>query len=99
MPGGFIEKGESPERAAERELKEETNLHGKIVKTLGTCCHFNTIFGDILLIGLEVEIDNWSTMKAGDDAAEAALFPLDKRPGLAFPCHEMIMNIYIEQKI
>jgi ADP-ribose pyrophosphatase YjhB (NUDIX family) len=48
LPGGFIEKGETPELGAERELIEETNLQGKVKSLLGTCSHFNTIIGDIL---------------------------------------------------
>ena len=94
LPGGFIERGEDPETAAVRELKEETQLDGRVIKTLGTCSHFNTMFGDVLLIGLEVQIDSWSNMQAGDDAEEAAVFPLWKRPKLAFPCHEKIVSMY-----
>ena len=97
MPGGFIEKGESPEAAAKRELKEETGLDGNAVGVLGVCSHFNTMFGDILLIGIEVEVVDWSTMVAGDDAEEADLFSLNNLPGLAFPCHEKIVNMYREK--
>ena len=56
---------------AQRELLEETNLQGSVSNLLGTCSHFNTVFGDILLIGMEVQIVDWSTLKAGDDAEEA----------------------------
>ena len=94
LPGGFIERGESPEMGAARELLEETNLQGTVKKVLGTCSHFNTIFGDILLVGMEVQISDWSTIKAGDDATEAVLFPLEDLPPLAFPCHENIVTIY-----
>ena len=94
LPGGFIEKGETPDVAAIRELKEETGLDGKIRQLIGTCSHFDTIFGDILLIGIEVQINDWSNMRAGDDAEEAVLFPINKLPKLAFPCHEKIVNIY-----
>ena len=97
LPGGFIEKGESPEAAAKRELKEETGLDGNAVGVLGVCSHFNTMFGDILLIGIEVEVVDWSTMVAGDDAEEADLFSLNSLPGLAFSCHEKIVNMYKEK--
>ena len=99
LPGGFIEKEETPEMGAERELLEETNLKGSVSNLLGTCSHFNTVFGDILLIGIEVQIEDWSTLKAGDDAAEAVLFPLDNLPTLAFLCHEKIVNMYRQKSL
>lgn len=34
LPGGGIEEGENPEEAALRELKEETNVTGKILRPL-----------------------------------------------------------------
>tara|TARA_B110000438_G_scaffold303473_1_gene365112 strand:+ start:186 stop:680 length:495 start_codon:yes stop_codon:yes gene_type:complete len=97
LPGGFIERQETPERGAIRELLEETNLHGKSPLILGTCSHFNTIFGDILLIGMQVKIDDWSNMRAGDDAEEAKLFDLDNLPAIAFLCHEKIIEMYINK--
>ena len=99
LPGGFVELNETPEIAAIRELKEETNLRGEVVGTLGTCSHFNTIFGDILLIGLVINITDWSTIAAGDDAAEARLFALEKMPKLAFKCHEKIFQKYLENQL
>lgn len=34
LPGGGVEEGESPERAAVREVEEETGIKGKIVRVL-----------------------------------------------------------------
>ena len=96
LPGGFIELGETPEDAAKRELKEETNLNGEVVKLLGHCSHFNSIFGDILLIGMEVEIKNWDNLIPGDDAAEAGFFNIKNCPKLAFECHQKIFNMYLK---
>ena len=99
LPGGYIERGETPEAGATRELLEETNLTGTVRKILGTCSHFNTIFGDILLIGMEVQIFDWSQTRAGDDALEATLFQLEDLPSLAFPCHENIVKMYRKRKL
>ena len=84
LPGGFMELNETLEQAAIRELKEETNLDGNVVKLLGNCSHFNSIFGDILLLGIEMQIDNWSNLKVGDDASEAAFYNFNNHPPLAF---------------
>jgi len=35
LPKGIVEKRESPEEAALREVKEETGLEGKVIKKLG----------------------------------------------------------------
>ena len=94
LPGGFIELGETPNEGAIRELKEETNLNGKPIRLLGHCSHHNTIFGDVLLLGIEMKIENWSEMEAGDDAAEAQLFNLNDLPPLAFLCHEKIVEMF-----
>ena len=96
LPGGFMELNETLEQAAIRELKEETNLDGNVVKLLGNCSHFNSIFGDILLLGIEMQIDNWSNLKVGDDASEAAFYNFNNHPSLAFECHIKILNMYID---
>ena len=71
-----------------------TNLSGKPFQFLGYCSHHNTIFGDVLLLGIEMKIKNWSEMEAGDDAAEARLFNLNDLPPLAFSCHEKIVEMF-----
>ena len=98
LPGGFIELGETPEDAAMRELKEETNLNGKVIKLLGHCSHFNSVFGDILLIGLQMKINNWDSLKAGDDAEDVEFFNLNDCPNFAFECHQKIVSYYVKNQ-
>ena len=98
LPGGFLELGETLNQGAKRELKEETNLNGECIKLLGHCSHFNSIFGDILLLGLEVKINNWKNLVARDDALEARFFKMDRCPPLIFECHQKIFNLYIKNK-
>ena len=95
LPGGFMELKETLFEAALRELKEETNLEGQATRILGTCSHYGSIFGDILLIGLEIKIDNWNGMKAGDDVSELKLFNINSLPKLAFDCHQKIISYYL----
>ena len=97
LPGGFMELNETLEQAAIRELKEETNLKGKVNHILGTCSHYGSVFGDVLLIGLIVDLQNdLSLMKAGDDVSELQFFNINKLPKLAFECHRKIVSYYID---
>ena len=96
LPGGFMELNETLEEAALRELKEETNLDGKVTKILGTCSHYGSIFGDILLIGMVVDLsDDISSIMAGDDVSELQFFDIDDLPNLAFECHQKIVSYYV----
>lgn len=99
LPGGFMELNETLFDAAKRELKEETNLDGKPISILGPCSHFGSIFGDILLIGILMEIEDksWKNLCAMDDAADAKLFDINKLPSVAFYCHEEIIKFYLKQ--
>ena len=94
LPGGFMELNETLNEAAARELKEETNLDGTVKKVLSTCSHYGTIFGDILLIGVEMEVLDFSPIQAGDDAEEVAFFSLDNLPDIAFYCHNKFIDLY-----
>jgi len=60
LPGGEVEKGESVEQCAVRELEEEVNLAGKVTRVLGTSASFN---GEFELTWVEIEVDDISTLR------------------------------------
>ena len=93
-----MEMNETLFEAAQRELKEETNLDGEAIKILGSCSHYGSIFGDILLIGVLMDIKSWEGLLAMDDASEAELFAIRSLPDVAFHCHEEIIRFYIDHE-
>ncbi|MDH5533185.1 MAG: NUDIX domain-containing protein [Candidatus Pacebacteria bacterium] len=83
VPGGFIDIGETAEKSALREAKEETNLDAKIIKYLGS---YPDIYGDTLLPSLifiyhvEAVNNDYTMMKAQDDVSELVWFDLNDLP-------------------
>jgi len=48
-------------------------------------------------LGLEIKINNWDNLVAGDDALDACFFKIEDCPSLAFECHQKIFKIYTEK--
>ena len=83
LPGGIVEYGESVEQCVVREIEEETGLRTRVLDLVGVYSeagrdprgHFITLAYNLQPIG--------GSLRGGDDAAEAALFPLEGLPELA----------------
>jgi 8-oxo-dGTP diphosphatase len=95
LPGGFVDENEALERAAARELEEETGL------TCPTLEQFRA-YGDpgrdprghtitILFIATFPECASVTGM---DDASEAGWFSLDALPSLAFDHHRLVPEAF-----
>jgi len=86
LPGGFVEIEETVETAVVRELEEETNLKVEGLKQLHT---FSELGRDprgrtVSVTFYGITPFETSTVKGGDDAADARWFLLKDMPELAF---------------
>ena len=81
LPGGFVDKNEPLDRAASRELAEETGVTGVALEQLGA-------FGDpgrdprghTVSVAFVSFAAAEGPVRAGDDAADAAFVPLTRLP-------------------
>ena len=97
LPGGFVDYGESLERAAVREAKEETTLDVELIGQFHTYSEpgrdprFHTI-STVFIARAE------GTPKAEDDAAEVGIFTADDLPApIAFD-HAGVIADYFHKR-
>lgn len=97
LPGGFVDYGEDINNAINREIQEETGLTGLPFKQFQT-------FGNpdrdprghtVSVVYVAVVIGQQPEVAGGDDAVDAAWYPLDRLPDLAFD-HALILEKVIE---
>jgi len=87
LPAGFMEYGETPERCARRELKEETGVVARLTGLFGVYAGLDDPRARTVLI-LYTARRTGGRLAPGDDASEARMFPLDRLPErLAFASH------------
>ena len=86
LPGGFLEKGETLEKCARRELKEKTGLE---VPYLSSFSHYSNPHRDsrhqvISVAYLAVHPSGKLRLKANSDVLDVNWFSVDELPQLAF---------------
>lgn len=96
LPGGFVELNEELHEAAQRELMEETSVE---IKNLNQFKTYGTLGRDprgrtisVIYFGF---IDAPVSVKADDDAADAAWFAMNDLPELAFD-HKHILDDFLK---
>jgi 8-oxo-dGTP diphosphatase len=91
IPGGFIEMDESLEVACHRELEEETGIKvNKLTQFKAYGAVDRDPRGRTISVVFYSFVDGEIEAKAGDDAANAQWFLLDKLPPLAFDHYQII---------
>jgi 8-oxo-dGTP diphosphatase len=83
LPAGFVDAGEDPARAAERECLEETGLHVHARHVLDVLASDDQPHGADFIMVYEAELLS-GELAAGDDADRVDWFERAKLPPLAF---------------
>ncbi len=85
LPGGFVDRGETCEQAAVREVREETALRVVLTGLLGVYSDpARDPRGHTLSVVYTAQAANPADLRGGDDARSARFFPLGELPPLAF---------------
>jgi len=91
VPAGFVDAGEDPARAAEREAFEETGLRVRVTGLLDVYARLRSTDGADILIVYLAQVTS-GELRPGDDAEAAAYFDLDDLPELAFASTSHIVS-------
>jgi ADP-ribose pyrophosphatase YjhB (NUDIX family) len=90
LPGGFVDAGEDPARAAERECLEETGLTVQVTRLVDVIAGQEHPRGAHILIVYQGNLIS-GNLQAGDDADGVAFYKLDQLPRLAFQSTTQIL--------
>ena len=97
IPGGFVLEDEDLEQAAVRELREETGVSDVYLEQLYTFGKPDRDpRGRVVTVAYFALISADRELKAGTDAADAAWFPINDLPPLAFD-HAAILDYALER--
>jgi 8-oxo-dGTP diphosphatase len=86
-----MEIDETPEQACLRELKEETDLDGDIVRLIGVYAERTRMYKSVLSVGYEVKPTKCYLL-AGSDCTDARFFALNELPRIPFASHRQIIE-------
>lgn len=91
LPAGFVDAGEDPVLAAERECLEETGLRVKVTGLLDVIFGLEHPRGAHIVIAYRGESMD-GVLRPADDVDRAAYFPRDNLPELAFSATRKILQ-------
>ena len=93
FPGGYVDRDEKLEKAAIREVKEETGLDVRVTRLLGV---YSTAGNPVVLVTYEGEVTG-GTLQVDEEGLEARAFPPAEIPWgeLAFPSTTQVLRDYV----
>ena len=94
FPSGYVDRGESVESAACREVKEETGMIVEIARLLGV---YSSDGRDVVLVAFAANVTG-GDMKAGHDAQDVGLFALEELTDLPFPHDTAILADWLHAR-
>jgi len=92
LPAGFVDAGEDPARAAERECLEETGLTVRVMRVLDVIAGREHERGADFVVAYHAEVIS-GTLSPGDDADAADWFSHNNLPPLAFTATKKILGL------
>jgi ADP-ribose pyrophosphatase YjhB (NUDIX family) len=98
LPAGFVDAGEDPLRAAERECSEETGLEVRADRLLDVIGGQEHGRGASIVIVYRAEVIG-GTLRAGDDADAAEFFGADQLPPLGFEATRKALALWKSQRL
>ena len=87
LPGGYVDRGEVVEKAAAREVWEETGLEVEIGSLLGLFSEP----GNPVIVAAYAGTETGGELEAGPEALEVGFFDIDQLPELAFPRDQEVL--------
>lgn len=98
LPAGFMEYGETPEKCAVRELREETGIDARLRGLFGVFAGMDDPRVRAVLV-LYVGERTGGRLRPGDDAVEAKYWPLRKLPrSIAFAAHQRALTRFRDHR-
>jgi 8-oxo-dGTP diphosphatase len=94
FPAGFVERGETVERAAAREAREESGLDVVVGDLVG----LYSSDGETVVLAVYEATSAVGVPCAGDDLTEVGWFSTSELPELAFPRDRRIMDEWVSAR-